>query len=123
MSADTVRARAGLLLRRLLAVVTSVPGRLIVRAALLALVARSIDWSALDDSLSGATWGWFAAGTAIVCVALLTGAVRWHALLHHAHLPARPVETLRAYWIGIFSNNFLPTGFGGDVVRAWLVAR
>lgn len=103
--------------------ITSVPGRLVVSALLLAVVARSIDWGTLADSLSGAAWGWFVLATALVCAALLVGAVRWHTLLHHADLPARPFETLRAYWIGIFSNNFLPTGFGGDVVRSWLVAR
>jgi uncharacterized protein (TIRG00374 family) len=30
--------------------------------------------------------------------------------------------SVRAYWIGLFANNLLPTGFGGDAVRAWLVA-
>jgi uncharacterized membrane protein YbhN (UPF0104 family) len=30
---------------------------------------------------------------------------------------------LRAYVSGAFANNLLPTGFGGDAVRAWLVAR
>jgi glycosyltransferase 2 family protein len=123
MRTAVTRTRLGGVLRRVVAIVTSLPGRLIISVLLLAAVARSIDWSALDESLSGAAWGWFAAGTAVVCLALLTGAVRWHALLHHANLPARPGETLRAYWIGIFSNNFLPTGFGGDVVRAWVVAR
>jgi uncharacterized membrane protein YbhN (UPF0104 family) len=76
----------------------------------------------LDDSLSGAAWGWFVLGAALACLALVAGAVRWHALLHHAGLRSRPRETLRAYWIGIFSNNFLPTSFGGDAVRAWMVA-
>jgi glycosyltransferase 2 family protein len=102
---------------------TSLPGRIVVSALLLAVVAQSIDWSVLSDRLSGAAWGWFVFATVLVSVGLLIGAVRWHALLHHAGLPARPLETLRAYGIGIFSNNFLPTGFGGDLVRAWLIAR
>jgi uncharacterized protein (TIRG00374 family) len=110
-------------LHRLFAVVTSLPGRLIITAGLLAVVAMSIDWTALDDSLAGAAWGWFALGTGGIVLALLIGALRWHVLLHHAQLPTAPRQTLRAYGIGIFSNNFLPTGFGGDVVRAWLVAR
>jgi uncharacterized membrane protein YbhN (UPF0104 family) len=32
-------------------------------------------------------------------------------------------SAIRAYGIGAFANNLLPTGFGGDAVRAWLVAR
>jgi glycosyltransferase 2 family protein len=111
------------ILSRIWAALTSLPGRLLISALLLAVVARSIDWSVLSDRLSGAAWGWFALATVLVCIALLVGAVRWHALLHHADLPARPLETLWAYGIGVFSNNFLPTGFGGDLVRAWLVAR
>jgi uncharacterized membrane protein YbhN (UPF0104 family) len=110
-------------LRKLVAPLTSLPGRLIISAGLLALVARSIDWGTLDSSLSGAGWGWFGLGTGLIAVALLIGAMRWHLLLHGAMLPTRPIETLRAYAIGTFSNNFLPTGYGGDAVRAWLVGR
>jgi uncharacterized membrane protein YbhN (UPF0104 family) len=109
--------------RRLIQVITSLPGRVAISALLLALVARSIDWGVLGDRLSGAAWGWFVLGTGLVCLALLVGAARWHALLHHANLPTLRGETLRAYGIGIFSNNFLPTAFGGDAVRAWIVGR
>src|SRR5919108_4267533 len=110
-------------LRRVIAALTSLPGRVIISAGLLAVVASSIDWGTLDRSLSGAAWGWFALGTALIGIALLIGAARWHLLLHGAGLRTRPIETLRAYWIGTFSNNFLPTGYGGDAVRAWIVGR
>ena len=104
-------------------IVTSTPGRIVISAGLLAVVARSIDWQTLNDSLSGAAWGWFALGTALIAAALVVGCLRWHLLLHGAGLPTRIGETVRAYWIGTFSNNFLPTGYGGDAVRAWLVGR
>jgi uncharacterized membrane protein YbhN (UPF0104 family) len=123
LNSDSMREGVVRRLRRVGALLTSLPGRLVISAALLGVVARSIDWEVLSDRLSGAAWGWFAIGTTLVVLALLIGAVRWHVLLHHAHLHARPRETLRAYGIGIFSNNFLPSAFGGDVVRAWLVAR
>jgi glycosyltransferase 2 family protein len=110
-------------LRRLASALTSLPGRLIISASLLALVAKSIDWGTLDRSLSGAGWGWFALGVVLIAFALMVGAVRWHVLLHGAALPTTGRETLRAYMIGTFSNNFLPTGYGGDAVRAWLVGR
>ena len=111
------------ILRRAIAVATSLPGRILISAALLAIVAIEIDWARIDDSLSGAGWGWFALGTLLVTVALVVGALRWHLLLHGARLPTTASETVRAYWIGTFSNNFLPTGYGGDAVRAWLVGR
>jgi glycosyltransferase 2 family protein len=31
-------------------------------------------------------------------------------------------QSLRAYGIGMFANNFLPTGFGGDVARGLVIA-
>ena len=111
------------LLRRLAALPTSLPGRIVISAALLTAVALEIDWGKIDDSLSGAGWGWFALGTLLMAVALVVGALRWHLLLHGARLPTTAAETVRAYWIGTFSNNFLPTGYGGDAVRAWLVGR
>jgi uncharacterized membrane protein YbhN (UPF0104 family) len=49
-------------------------------------------------------------------------AVRWQVLLNGAGLHPRLRLSLRAYWIGLFANNLLPTGFGGDAVRAWLIA-
>lgn len=108
--------------RRLVAVATSLPGRLAISAGLLALVARSIDWGDVVDRLSGASWGWFVVATLMVLAALVIAALRWHALLHGAGLHPPLRETIRAYMIGVFTNNVLPTGFGGDAVRAWLVA-
>jgi hypothetical protein len=35
----------------------------------------------------------------------------------------RPTSALRAYLIGAFTTNFLPSQAGGDVTRAWLVSR
>jgi uncharacterized protein (TIRG00374 family) len=108
--------------RRLAAIVTSLPGRILISAGLLTLVAVSVDWADVVDRLSEASWGWFVLATALVLAAFAVAAVRWQALLHGAGLRPRLRDTLRAYAVGAFANNALPTGFGGDAVRAWLVA-
>jgi len=108
--------------RRLVAIATSLPGRIAISVGLLALVGISIDWGDVVDKLAEASWGWFVLGTALVLVAFVVAAIRWHILLHTAGLRPPLRETLRAYAIGAFTNNLLPTGFGGDAVRAWLVA-
>jgi uncharacterized membrane protein YbhN (UPF0104 family) len=108
--------------RRALSVATSLPGRIVISVGLLALVAQSIDWGVVSDRLSGASWGWFALATAMVVAAFAIATLRWHSLLHGAGLHPPLRNTVRAYWIGVFTNNVLPTGFGGDAVRAWLVA-
>lgn len=116
-------SRLWTVLRRIAAILTSLPGRIAISALLLGVVAASIDWATLGDRLAGGAWGWFAASVAVVFCALLLGAIRWHALLHGAGLSTSLRDSLRAYGVGAFSNNLLPTGFGGDAVRAWLVAR
>jgi uncharacterized protein (TIRG00374 family) len=110
-------------LRQTLAALTSLPGRLIVTAGLLALVAAGVDWSAVRETVSDADWPWFALALGLTLIALAVGAVRWHGLLEAAEVPVTLRKSVRAYAVGAFSNNVLPTGFGGDVVRAWIVGR
>lgn len=108
--------------RRAASLATSLPGRVAISIGLLALVALSIDWGDVVERLGDASWGWFVLATALVLGAYLLNALRWHALLHAAGLFPPLRDTLRAYGIGVFSNNLLPTSFGGDAVRAWLIA-
>jgi glycosyltransferase 2 family protein len=109
-------------LRRLAAIATSLPGRIVISAGLLAIVALSIDWADVTDRLSDASWGLFALATLLLISNISLAALRWQLLLNGAGLHPRLRASLRAYWIGLFANNLLPTGFGGDAVRAWLVA-
>jgi uncharacterized membrane protein YbhN (UPF0104 family) len=108
--------------RRLVAIATSLPGRIAISVGLLALVARSVDWGDVVSRLSEASWGLFVLATAMIVGSFLVAAVRWQILLGGAGLHPGTRATIRAYWIGAFTNNVLPTGFGGDAVRAWLVA-
>jgi uncharacterized protein (TIRG00374 family) len=107
--------------RRIGSIVTSLPVRILVSVALLAVVAASIDWEAVGDGLANASWGLFAAATATYFVGFLIAAVRWTELLHVAQVGVPYRRALRAYLIGMFSNNLLPSGFGGDAVRAWVI--
>lgn len=51
------------------------------------------------------------------CVFLL-GGLRWWLLLRHLKVRPSFVKILPSYYLGLFFNNILPTGMGGDVVRA-----
>lgn len=66
----------------------------------------------------------------LVCVAwvLFLGvnclaSLKWKLLLSAQGLPLTYTQATATYFIGLFFNNFLPTGFGGDTVRAYRVAR
>src|SRR5688572_8921110 len=60
---ELVGRRGMSVLRRLGAIATSLPGRILISAGLLAIVALSIDWGDVADQLSDASWGLFALGT------------------------------------------------------------
>ncbi|MQA76180.1 MAG: hypothetical protein GEU88_17915 [Solirubrobacterales bacterium] len=110
------------LARAAVRVLTSLPARIVITAGLLTLIAMKIDWDAVGDAVSGAGWGWFVLAVLAVVASFVIGAVRWSWLLAAADVAAARARSLRAYFIGAFANNLLPTGFGGDLVRAVIVA-
>ncbi len=97
--------------------------RALVSAGLLALVLSRIDLGAAGDRLSGGRWGWFAAAVLVLLASFVVGAVRWHVFLRAAGIESPVSGAVRAYLIGTFTNNFLPSQVGGDVTRAWIVSR
>lgn len=101
----------------------SILARAVLTVALLAVVGLQIDWRAARHSLATGNWAWFAAAVGLLVVALGVGAARWHVLLHGASVFSPPSRTFRAYAVGTFSNNFLPSSFGGDAARAFMVGR
>ena len=96
--------------------------RLLVSAGLLAIVATQIDFHALRERLSGGSWGWFAAATALLFASFVVGALRWHIFLAAADVGSSRGQAIRAYLIGAFTTNFLPSQIGGDVTRAWVAS-
>jgi hypothetical protein len=58
-------------------------------------------------------------GVATYFVASAIAALRWWLLFRACGCrpPARWLELLRLYWIGVFYNTYMPGGLGGDVVR------
>lgn len=48
---------------------------------------------------------------------------RWCLLLEATAQPVRRRDLFGLYWVGLFFNQMLPTGFGGDAVRAVALTR
>lgn len=62
---------------------------------------------------------WLAVSFSLHSVGLLVSAYRWQ-ILARAQGDAVPLGFLaKSYLVGTFFNNFLPTRFGGDIVRIW----
>src|SRR3954452_4518159 len=90
---------------------------------LLGLVALQVDWRTAEDRVANGEWAAFVAAVCLILAAFAVGAVRWHGLLRGSGVDLSFGRTLRAYMVGMFTNNFLPTGFGGDATRALIAGR
>jgi glycosyltransferase 2 family protein len=100
------RQQLGLLLR----IAVSVIG--------IGLVVWTVNIEDAVSSLLSVNPAGFILAVVIFQLGIVIRAARWWVLLrpHAAHLPFW--KLVRLYYVGMFFNLFLPTGFGGDVVRA-----
>ena len=73
----------------------------------------------IGRTLGGVAWGWLAVAFSLHTLGLLFSAYRWRILIR-AQGDDVPLSFLvKSYLVGTFFNSFLPTRFGGDVVRIW----
>lgn len=69
--------------------------------------------------LQGANFFWLAVAFSLHAFGLFASAYRWQ-ILASAQGDEIPLSYLaKSYLVGTFFNNFLPTRFGGDIVRIW----
>jgi uncharacterized protein (TIRG00374 family) len=61
--------------------------------------------------------------TGIFFASVVLGAYQWHLLLGAGGIALPFSKTFRVYFVGIFFNNFLPAGVGGDVMKIYDVTR
>jgi uncharacterized protein (TIRG00374 family) len=97
--------------------------RLAVSAGALAWLAFAFDWPKLARHLASVRWSTVGASLAIFMVCVIPCSVRWRQILSACDYPVTLRESGWAYFVGSFFNACLPTGRGGDVVRALVVAR
>ncbi len=96
--------------------------RAVVSIGLLAAVATQIDFGLIRSRLSGGSWGWFVLAVLALFASFVVGGLRWHFFLDAAGIDSTPLKAVRAYLIGTFTTNFLPTQIGGDVTRIFVAA-
>jgi glycosyltransferase 2 family protein len=85
-----------------------------------------LSYANVDDVVSAlrdGDWSWFAAAVILMGLVAVVGGIRWQLLLREAEVEVTSVRAVRAVGASLFLNNVLPTSFGGDAARAWLVGR
>lgn len=91
--------------------------KLVVSAALLALLVSKSDAPRLWSYVRTASIAWMVGALALYLLMVLASAWRWGLLLdaQGVHVPARRLTA--SFLVATFFNNFLPSNIGGDVVR------
>ncbi len=93
-----------------------------VSACLLAVLLRRVSPREAVAALAAANWPLLGLALAIYVGTVPLRALRWRALVHAKGI-AVPLRRLVAlYFVGGFFNIMLPTGVGGDAVRAYELA-
>ncbi len=73
----------------------------------------------IGRSLAGLNLAWVALAFSLHIIGLLISAYRWQILARAQGDEVPLLYLAKSYLVGTFFNNFLPTRFGGDVVRIW----
>jgi uncharacterized membrane protein YbhN (UPF0104 family) len=91
--------------------------RILISGLLLAWVLTQAGLASLAAAARDADFGLYGLALLLAVLGILVRAARWHWLLRSVGARVSYGRAVYLYFIGAFFNTFLPTGFGGDVVR------
>lgn len=92
--------------------------RVLISVGALAFLFWKIGLGETLDVLRQADMRYLLTAFLLVILGLVIRACRWFVLLRGLDLDVPLGRLVHLYFVGAFFNSFLPTGFGGDVVRA-----
>ncbi|MFH1084647.1 MAG: lysylphosphatidylglycerol synthase transmembrane domain-containing protein [Chloroflexota bacterium] len=97
--------------------------KLAISVGLLVLLFRVFDFQESWRALKGIRLGYLAVAWVLFQATMVIRAFRWRYLLDalEVHVPLHRLIYL--YYVGVFFNTFLPSGFGGDAVKMYELAR
>lgn len=86
--------------------------------AILAWLFNRIGLQNIVEQLAALNAGWYVLAGFVLLLSILARAWRWYVLLTPLGVRVRLWDLFLLYLIGFFWNSFLPSGFGGDVIKA-----
>lgn len=97
--------------------------KLVVSVGLLALLFCLFDFGKSMAALRDIRVSYLLVAFLLLQASLLIRSFRWRFLLDAVQVPVPIHRLLYLYYIGVFFNTFLPSGFGGDAVKMYELAR
>jgi uncharacterized protein (TIRG00374 family) len=83
------------------------------------IIHSKISFAEIGFKLRTVLWPWLVAAFSLHGLGLLISAYRWQILARVQGDDIPLIYLVKSYLVGTFFNNFLPTRFGGDIVRIW----
>jgi uncharacterized membrane protein YbhN (UPF0104 family) len=90
---------------------------------LVSVIAWRLDWEQVRSAFATLDVRLWLAALGVYLLAQIASALRWQLLARPLGLSGGLGRYTAFYFIGMFFNLVLPTSVGGDVVRAWYLAR
>jgi uncharacterized membrane protein YbhN (UPF0104 family) len=97
--------------------------QLTLSVALLVWLANRVGFDAISSTLAGVSWTWYLPAFLLFLGNVLLRAYRWYVLVTALQQEISYGRLLYLYFLGFFFNNFIPSGFGGDVVKVLALQR
>lgn len=95
----------------------------VISVALVYLILRKVNWSALTSVLVQLNAGWAVVASSCTLLLIATLAFRWRIFLRQQQI-APPFKTILSLtWAGQFFNSVLPGSTGGDLVKIYQICR
>ena len=95
--------------------------QVLVTVGLITLLLRAVDWAGFWGLAARVRWGMVALCGVVLLSSHLVNVLRWRFLLQRQGVGFGIL--LAVYGAGLFCNNILPTGIGGDGLRAAMLSR
>jgi uncharacterized protein (TIRG00374 family) len=90
---------------------------------LLALLFKTVSWSELASTLVHSRHSLLLIGLTIGGFGLVISSYQWHVLMRGEHIRLDLAQLINLYMVGVAFSHFLPTGMGGDAVKALYAGR
>jgi len=97
--------------------------KLLVTSAALVWLFHSLHWNIIFDKLAGVNYVILGLSLMVSLICIPVCALRWKLVGDSCGYPITFGDSVRAYFMGSFFSNFLPTGKGGDIARGIIVAK
>jgi uncharacterized protein (TIRG00374 family) len=97
--------------------------RVLITLLLFVLLFRSLSWATLLAAIAHANHVFILLSLPVGTLGLIVSACQWQYLLRAEQIHAGLLKLVKLYLIGTGFSHFLPTGMGGDVVKAFYVGR